>query len=121
MSKRQIDRSTLEFVNARRGPRGIVVTASFEAPKSTSGVGRYNAQVTIDPLSRGVVFCWIDLQNRAGGTYVRPRFRSKDTQWDIARDVAAVFMKTSAWKILVAREPDWDYLIDENDLLVPVF
>ena len=121
MPKRQIDRSTLRFVNARRGPRGIVVTASFEAPKSTSGVGLYNAQVTIDPLSNGLVSCWIDLQNRAGGTYASPRFRSKDTQWDIARDVADIFMKTLAWNILVAREPEWDYLIDQKDLLFPVF
>lgn len=58
--------------------------------------------------------CHVDLHNKEGGGLVIQNLRSKDTQWDLARDVAEVFLKSAAWKLLREREPDRQYVIDQH-------
>jgi len=58
--------------------------------------------------------CHFYLLNEQGGVLVFQSLRSKDTQWDLARDVAEVFLKSAAWELLREREPDGRYVIDQH-------
>ena len=98
MAKRNINRTTLKI----------------EAPKNSGEVGHYRVQLVISPTSRAVTSCHFDLLNQQGGGLALQSLRSKDTQWDLARDVADVFMKSAAWELLREREPDRQYVIDQH-------
>jgi hypothetical protein len=113
MIARRINRSTLKNLSARRRPRGVEVQANFEASKISGEVGRYYMVILLNPASGAVVDIQSTILNRKGGSDADQTRRSKDTQWDLAKDLADIFLKSEAWKILREREPDHKYVIDQ--------
>jgi hypothetical protein len=112
MSARSIDRSTLKILGAKRLWNGVHLTATFEAPKTSGGVGGYTMTIRLNPASGAVESIHPTLHKPDGGVVDQTR-HSKDTQWDLAKDLTAVFLKSEAWKILRDREPDRTYRIDK--------
>ena len=99
------DRTSLRF-GARRISQGIQVTASFDAPKlSTGEPGRYMVQMTIDPTTRGMRSPHFSL-SRGGSKYLAMHGSGLDELRSFAYQIRDLFLKSQAWEILKQREPD---------------
>ena len=114
MTKRFISRPTVRFLAARRLTGGVDVTATFEAAKTSGEIGHYKVQLTIDPISRVVRSPHFVLRNKSGGGFVLQNTKGKDAQWDLAREVGDMFLKTPAWTLLRDREPDSKFVVDRE-------
>lgn len=111
MENPYFDRESLTF-SARRLPRGIQLSASFNAPQLSSGRPvRYVAQITVDPKTRAVI--GVDFSYpRDGSKYLAHHSRGTDKLRQLAYQICDRFLASPAWIELKDRSPDPSYIVD---------
>jgi hypothetical protein len=119
MAKVSFDRDSLVFT-ARRLTSGIEVEAEFQAPKLSSpdeGAKYYSVTLTIDHDTRGV-------SGRNWGVSRRAQLEptaykgGKDLLRLLEKQVRDEVLKSDAWTVLVQREADPNYVVNEYGKVV---
>src|SRR5882724_2455250 len=114
MTAPAFDRDSLIF-KARRLAQGIEVQAEFQAQKVSNpgeGVRYYSVILTIDPLKKGVSGSnwFLTKRNSASPSAYEG---AKDKLRLLEKQVRNEILNYPAWEILLGREPDPTYYVDE--------
>jgi hypothetical protein len=104
--QRYVDRSTVNFVSARRIERGIEVYVLYQTSKTTTGTGHYSMQIIINPEQKNVEY-----YNRKAGTDSLLQ-KEPEQRRQIAEELRDMFLGLPAWEHLRKRQIAYDYIVD---------
>jgi hypothetical protein len=101
-----VDRSTVNFVSARRIERGIEVYVLYPTSKTTTGTGNYSMQIIINTEKKNVEY-----YNRKAGTDSLLQ-KEPEQRRQIAEELRDMFLGLPAWEHLRNRQIAYNYIVD---------